>query len=171
MAKRVRNPIQIGSAIRVVIPKFVERVGYPRDLKYYSQQVEARQGDQIRNLVANNSTSKWFEYNNWRSVKAYEEILQALAWRAGHADGWGGRERSIHFVEKSEFLNKEGWAQGFKRCVTGTYSPGYRTGGYDYDEWEPPYLYNQKHHRLVELCLPLESSVLWIPDYHLEFIK
>lgn len=171
MPKRVRNPIKQGSWVKIINPKFVDRVGYPRDIKYYSDRINARSGDEIKKFVVRHSESKFFDTSNWRDVRAYEEILQTLAWKAGHADRWGGRERSIHFIEKSEFLNKEAWAMNFKRCVTGTYSPGYRSGGYEYEEWNPPYLYNQKHHRLVQLCGLGVPNDLWIPDYHLELIR
>lgn len=171
MSKKNRNPIKQGSWVKIVIPKFVERVGYPHDLKYYSSRVESKHGDAIRNLISTNTENKWFEFNDWRSTRAFEEILQTLAWRAAHADKWGGKERSIHLIDRPELFNAEGWAVKFKRCVTGIYSPGFRSGGYEYDEWEPPYLYNQKHHRLVRLTGVGMPSDLWIPDYHLQLLK
>lgn len=169
----MKNKIKTGSWVKVIIPKFVERVGYPNSIEHYSKIAET-DAKLLLNSVFRKLFPCWnssLDSGNWRTKKAQEEIYRSLGWAMAHADGWGGRKRTIHFIEKPEFLNAEGWAQNFKRCVTGTYSPGYRSGGYGYEEWNPPYLYDQKHHRLVQLCGLGVPNDLWIPDYHLEIIK
>jgi len=83
-------------------------------------------------------------------LRSINEILSAVAYERMRVNGFGGTKRSI-YTELVDTLNGK-VAQVFatKMCVTGDYIHGGGGSGYD-DDYEPAYLMNQKHHRILIL--------------------
>lgn len=144
--------LKVGDAVRVVVPKFVLRVGYPKDLKHYIAEAERLAGADVAALIQKLVPESQFVHGtDWKEQRVKERTLSNLGWLMAHADQWGGRERTIHFIERPDLKDADGWVCGLRRVVTGTYSPGYRSGGYEYEEWNPPFLDNAKTHRIAKL--------------------
>lgn len=161
--KRNPNLIRENDRVRIVVPKIVTRVGYPKAVKDYLAQAEERYGAQLRKDI----THEW----------AVGKVLQQIAYGLAKTDGFGGRERSLHLEEKPELLGQEFTVSGIRTVQTGTYYPpsgGYDAYNGDYD-YEPGGLMNMKAHRLATGFsigyLRFSDSLPEIPVAHLEKIS
>lgn len=155
--KRNPNLIRENDRVRIVVPKIVTRVGYPKAVKDYLAQAEERYGAQLRKDI----THEW----------AVGKVLQQIAYGLAKTDGFGGRERSLHLEEKPELLGQEFTVSGIRTVQTGTYYPPHSSetyyGEYDY---EPGRLMNMKAHRLATGFgwFQFTSDRMEIPVAHLE---
>ena len=140
-------PYRVGDLVRVVDPRVVVRVGYPKCVDDYLGDVDRLVGveidaiaDKILGLPMLHPPSKTLD-------RVRRELALALARR----DGFGGRERSIHFVEKPELLDLEARIVSVRSVMIGTYHCA--SGGrawYD-DDYEPAYLSDRQTVRIAEL--------------------
>lgn len=156
--KKNPNIIRLNDRVRIVIPKVVVRVGYPKTVKDYLEAAEGKYGQQLR-----------YDMGDFLAEKALRQIAYGLA----KTDGFGGRERSLHMEDKPELLGQEFNVSGVRMVQTGTYYPpsGYTSyyGEYDY---EPGGLADMKARRLVTGFsmgyLRVSDSLPEIPVEHLE---
>ena len=155
--KKNPNLIRENDRVRIVVPKIVTRVGYPKSVKDYVKVAEEKYGAQLRKDI------KW-------------EWAVEIAYGLAKTDGFGGRERSLHFEEKPEILGQEFTVSGIRTVQTGTYYPPHSSqtyyGEYDY---EPGGLANMKAHRLATgfgvFWHLYDGSRMEIPVAHLEKVK
>ena len=164
MGSRRLDPkiIRLNDRVRITVPKIVTRVGYPKSVKDYLPLAEEKYGAQLRKDI------KW----EWAVNKALQQIAYGLA----KTDGFGGRERSLHFSEKPDLLGQEFTVAGIRTVQTGTYYPPHSSqtyyGEYDYD---PGGLMDMKAHRLATgfgvFWSLYDGSQLEIPVEHLEKIS
>jgi hypothetical protein len=158
----MKNPkiIREGDRVRIVVPKVVVRVGYPKAVKDYLDEAEKAYGAQLLK-----------DMSDWCAKK----VLQQIAYGLAKADGFGGRERSLHFKEQPNLLGQEFTVSGVRMVQTGTYYPpsgGYNAYQGDYD-YEPGGLADMKARRLVSGFgwVQFTSDRLEIPVEHLEKVS
>ncbi len=176
------KPFREGDLVRVVDPRRVLRVGYPKSLDDYAKEIEEKFSERICGLIRDAG-----RHPTWRlhseiiglvsfdkpKSKAYRRILAELAHEAAVTDKFGGPERSIHFVDIPEALGEIGVVSRLKTVKTGIYYPACGSHNSYVDDWEPGGLRDEKTHRLasVRLSLPVVSPIFeetWFPVAHLE---
>lgn len=154
-----RVVFRVDDKVRVIIPKFVKRVGYPKSVADYLSVVDAKGGS----LDALFASFGMLPFKRESEIKrTRDKIRKELAYMLAKADGFGGRVRSIHLEEDLSFANAEARIVGVRTVTTGTYFPPSNVGGggYDYyDEWEPGGLDNEKRVRVASI-----QSTAWTQD-------
>lgn len=157
LKRKKPNPsiIRRGDIVQINNPEMFIRCGYPLSLKKMSEEVGLAFGDTIRDLIQS-AIGKAHGFDQ----ATYDFVIQKLAYLRLKEMGFGGEERKI-YTEKNELL------KGVRARVvdiffvkTGLRSPGYRdydyySGGYDA---EPPYLADQKTHKILRINILQESS-------------
>lgn len=140
-----------GDWVEIVVPRFVTRVGYPKTLDDYKKDIEEKQCILLSTLLSG------YQPGHRRDL-AKQRIVHELAYLAAKDDGFGGRERSLHFEDHPELQGRLCQVYGVVTRMTGTYYPpctsrGWGYGGYE-EEYEPGGLANQKCHRLLRISVP-----------------
>lgn len=141
--KRVDNIIRDGD--HVIIPKQqVLRVGYPKGVGDYVKDAEALLV-QVPDLAALRSFG--------RDDRGWTRVVNNVAYLLLHRHGFGGGTRSVHMADTPpEHAGKIGRVFSVRTAQTGTYRPGRRGGGYEYDEGdEPADLQDRKTVRIATL--------------------
>jgi hypothetical protein len=167
MAKRP-DIIREDDRVRVLVPRFVTRVGYPKQPSDYLDAARAKYGGQLAALLKDFHTAK--------RDHIHARIEDDLAYLMAQADKFGGRERSLHWLELPDLKGVEMNVGRIITRTTGTYySPSY-SRSYDGDDYEPGGLADMKRHRLAGVSsLGCFSKLnvpgqLWAPVEHLEKI-
>lgn len=156
MRKLDPNIIREGDNIRIIIPEYVDRVGYPLTKKIIVELMTKEQKNRLYKSIAeifglehysNDPSLIFFDTKNKRDD---ERVLYAIADKILKERGWGGCERKI-YTKTDDKCGDQVYTVAKKKIVkTGTYVHG--GGGYDYytGEWdyEPAYLSNEKTHVL-----------------------
>jgi hypothetical protein len=139
---------EIGNRIRIINPEFFVRCGYPMDLHEEKNRIYQDYGDQIQNFITQLIPPSWDgPYIDHTAL----EIAKALSYYSAKVNHFGGNERRIFTETHGGLKGKEFYVIGRKTVKTGTYVPGGRSGGYEYDEWEAPYLANEETHIILLL--------------------
>jgi len=161
--KRVFRP---GDKVRIVNPLQVERVGYPKTVMMCF--------NELCESLNENHLEKTFKFNSCKLNQALEilglpilqnqrerdRVIYGLAQYKLAADGFGGKERSIHYVQHSneqisnfthDYLQNRITEVVSKRVVkTGKYFGSSGGRDYDGDYWfEPGGLEDMKTHILI----------------------
>lgn len=176
------STIRVGDAVRVVVPRFVKRVGYPKSVDDYVEELRSKYSGALDALLREVLSHKGraLALRSWVPERVRTRMEQEVAYVMAKADGFGGKERTIHFEDRPEFEGKKFWVQGMRSVFTGTYYPPcYSPPSYDemYGDYEPGGLSNPKCHRLVIICPGgfttswKKKSYLEIPTYNLEKVK
>ena len=161
--------IEVGDSVRVVVPRFVARVGYPKQVEDYLPQVDgeaaklnvflqALRPDDHKWRARTHSRGVWHEQHPaWVSERVFDRIRKDVAYSLAQADGFGGRERSIHWTERPELAGATVRVCEVRVVNTGMYYPAstayYGSGSHEYD-YEPGGLDDRRTHRLLRLALP-----------------
>lgn len=137
--------------VRVLVPRFVTRVGYPCAVNDYLK------------LVDDKPIMEMFKANNlWPPPSnLFDRFRRDLAHQLAHKDGFGGPWRTLHFIELPEYQDAECVVYSIRTALTGTYRPTNSYGNYgEFGDVEPAGLDNVKHHRLatVNLVMPPGKS-------------
>jgi len=164
----VRTKFKPDDRVRIVVPKFVDRVGYPKQVKDYIPQVKGK----VDALIV--SLGVGLPHNHRMRHKLEAEAAYLLAQK----DGFGGRERSVHWIEAAHLQGKECRISSIRTAVTGTYYPPSGGNGMYSDDYEPGGLSGEKRWRLatVTICrselkgfmTAIDFSYAEIPIEHLE---
>lgn len=179
--------IRPGDLVRVLDPRRVLRVGYPRCVADYMPDLRLRALEPLEKLVESLGVPlrapKLRLAEEIATQRGFtERVLREVALLKLRIDGFGGRERSIHLSEPVEELRGQvARAVSVRSAVTGTYCPGRAGRGCTpngHDEDDPPLLDNAKTHRLVLIdasyANPPGSSIHYcdaeFPAAHLEKI-
>lgn len=157
MTKSSMDRLRVGDLVRVIVPHFVVRVGYPKSIEDYLPEVDAHMPAVDEVLARLMKSHGGLFGHGLRGSEPCElrirgRIRRDLAYLCAKADGFGGRERTVHFREMPEYASREACVAAIRTAVTGTYCPA--SGGTNYfgeDEYDPPGLMNEKRVRLAEL--------------------
>lgn len=125
---------RVGDRCKIIIPKVVRRVGYPKSIdENYLPAAKTRFGPLIDQLFANE-----FKGN----VPQREKIEREMAYLLAKKDKHGGPYRTVHLEEKPEWAGATFFIYEMKTYREGVYVAGSSGGwGYSgYDEGEPPHL-------------------------------
>lgn len=141
-----RDIIRIGDTVKIINPRYIIRVGYPKILTDYIPEVEDKYQDILKNIPR----------------EAYNKVKMALAYAIAVKDKFGGSERSVHFDNALELANKEFQVIDIRYVKTGKYcSGGYNSGGWDGEgDYDPPYLCDIKCHKILCINAPYVLEVL-----------
>lgn len=135
--------IRIGDRVRIVIPKFVVRVGYPFGLEYAENNlVSDEEKEKIRRLLGYVDGVKFGEVTK---TKSYRKILHEVCLNKLKQVGFGGNARRIH-IEEISSLKDTIFQVSDKRVVkTGDYMAARHWD----DDYAPAYLSNCRAHVLL----------------------
>ena len=152
MSKKSNNTFRMGDNVEIILPWFVNRVGYPKCINDYLLEAEEKFKDHLDVIC------KIDDNTNLRS-----KLLREIAYTLAKANHFGGKVRSLHITERPKYLGYKTTIYSLRSVVTGIYYPPfYSRSYYDYDdEYEPGGLYDTKRHRLAKVNCDFE--VLEIP--------
>jgi hypothetical protein len=180
MSKRDPNRPMKGDWVRIDNPQMFVRCGYPISIAEVREQVEKDHQKEIEDFIDRIARGKPEEdiedIGTWKlrtrikqndiPSKSTRKIIEALAYERLKAQGFGGKERTVHTDPAPDMKGKIFQIERTKCCMTGKYyapSGGYDSWSGEYD-YEPGGLMNQKCHRI--LCLRDEAyGEAWI-HYH-----
>ena len=191
MAKAKKIRPQVGHQVRILDPRFVTRVGYPKGIEDYvallTGNPEVNRALQIMFTAAEATIGQTDFFSslgtgiqNLAVGGSQDKILSELAYHLAKMDGFGGRTRSVHLSDPIEaVLGKQFMVCDVHRIVTGEYTTGgyYGGGGGYYEaEYEPSFLANAKQVSLVCLKVPGAPTIRkWgyaaIPLEHVELLE
>ena len=150
--------IRVDDRVRILLPKFVVRVGYPRTIEDYLTKVDeempALDALMGRLIKKPNETDLNLLPFTGDVLRVRDRIRRDLAYVLAKKDGFGGRERSLHFIDLPEFQGAETFVTHLQTVVTGTYCPA--SSGRSYiseDDYDPPCLMNEKRWRIAGVSL------------------
>lgn len=126
---------KVGDTARVVIPKVVVRVGYPKAVSDYEKEVEDRFGADIASIFSKLSMGTTL-YTNTKA-----KVVHELAYMLAKQSRFGGPIRSVHLKDMPEAAGQKFYIYQLKTFMEGRYHPG--SGGsyeHSYDDGEPPSL-------------------------------
>ena len=202
MNKRKLDPkiIRVGDTVKVVTPILFIRCGYPLSLADVEKEVEELFGNVVEDflnsmggdhLMLRDEKGKYEDgtfvgiipnpsNRKKASSKSYKEIIKDLANTRMKVKGFGGIERTLHTETYEAAKGHETTVDSVKIVKTGQYQAA--SGGYDYYggeyEYEPPYLDDEKTHKILTLNLykknPTEDekfSPIKIEAVHVEKVK
>jgi len=203
--KRKLDPkiIRVEDKVKIINPVRFVRCGYPLCLKDMKVEIDKHFKKVIGDLVHSVCNGDEFiqadeegKYDDGTWLRlgtigasdggvANDDIVEALARRRIVSKGFGGTARSIHTEPYEQIKDEVAVVTRIKYVKTGTYNKGY--GGYDYYsgcyEYDPPYLSDEKTHKILELDLflgegkksdgklrALNSEPVWIEAVNVEKI-
>ncbi len=177
------NIIRVGDNVRVVIPKFFIRVGYPKTFHEEKKRFEEEYADQILAFAREMSSRKagqlslfpeiagskpktqkvgmgldtlaLFGGATGREMVVVSKIAGALGYLALHNQGFGGSKRELYTVEVPNKSGVTARVEEIKFVKTGQYVNG-SWSSHDYyggQEYEPAQLVDQKTHKILTLDL------------------
>lgn len=127
---------RVGDTARIVVPKIVARVGYPKSVSDYEKDVEAKFGPEISAIFAKVATMPTQLYSTTKG-----KVVHELAYMLAKRDHFGGRSRSVHLQERPEIAGQKFFIHQLKTFMEGVYCPGH-AGSWEssYDDGEGPSL-------------------------------
>jgi hypothetical protein len=149
----------------VIVPKFIERVGYPLSYEAADKRLWDEHSEQLRAFLhetrlyptAGLLTNNW-PPQHYRDQRAFRKILAGLTFFLLEREGYGGNRRDVFYRELSAMTGKEAKILSTRTYKTGVRCPGGRCGGDD-PEWESPYL--EVDRTTVALQLDLYDDHFW----------
>lgn len=147
--------LRVGDRARIVTPKFVVRVGYPKVTEDYLPEVDAKVGPELfalleKLLVIDAGPTPGrirLDTTRWPEHRVVKRIRHDLAYLLARADGFGGKTRTLHYREIPEAASEIIEVEELRTALTGTYFP---PRSYE-DDWEPGGLDNEVRHRLAKV--------------------
>lgn len=159
---------KIGERIKIIVPEFFVRCGYPMTMEMARQEVEDKwHGEIVGFLDKLGFGPVGVGYPGY--AQAYEGVIRSLASGLLNKQRFGGPERKIHTRRIPELEGETCWVSGLKYVKTGYYTASSWSGPYSDEDYEPAYLADQKTHRIVMTSLVNYSlDSLWIEDCHVK---
>lgn len=156
--------IRVGDVVRVVDPRIVLCVGYPKSPADYLANICEKHEAALREIfgykTAHPNLAAGFPGYKTPSIEdrvadmpgPLQRVLHDLAYLACKRDGFGGKERRVHLSEpRPEWIDAEFNVASVRSAMEGDYYPPSRS----YDHWsgarddEPGGLENQRVRRLA----------------------
>jgi hypothetical protein len=180
-----KHIIRKGAIVKVKIPRFVARVGYPKSVNDYLTILREKHSGKLDELfysITGSINMLQVARGEQEPTKQRRRVEQELAYLMAKRDHFGGRERTIHWLDKPEYHGVEMLVVEVCSAYTGIYYPpdngGYNSWDGEYD-YEPGGLTKVKCHRIARVRFCSSSTVssglfqehflgLEIPVYHLE---
>lgn len=151
-----RDILREGDRIKVIDPRIVIRVGYPKCHADFIEEVTVKHKTAVEALFKTKRMRK----------RAYSN----LAYEALGAASFGGLQRSVHLCNKPEILGFEATVRSAHTVVTGKYYPPCSSRSYEGEyDYEPGGLSNCVYVRLVSIWYQWEN--IEIPATHCERIR
>lgn len=150
MSKPNPKVIRPGDKVRIISPRFVKRWGYPKCIDDYLDRVQEEMSPVLLEKfgIGKGLGTALKPLPLWRK----HAIFRAIAAELLIKDGFGGKHRTLHFMELPELVGQEHWVCRRRRVLEGWYNGGYWSGGYESPpEWEQSYLSVEKVHNLVQI--------------------
>lgn len=147
----MKKIVRVGDWVKILEPRFVVRVGYPKSVDDYLPEVDVHMPAVdvvIAELVGRKNLGGGPEHVE-RRIR--EKIRRDLAYLCARRDSFGGRERSLHTIELPEYAGRETFVSDVRTAVTGTYYPASGGSNYFGEDDDPPGLMNEKRVRLAIL--------------------
>jgi hypothetical protein len=144
---------RVGDRARIITPRFVVRVGYPKVIEDYLPQVDAVDTDLLAILkkLTYGADRDYLKINlvpnQILEHRVVKRIKRDLAYMIARGDGFGGRERMLHCQDIPEATGEVVEVTELRTALTGTYYP---PRSYE-DDWEPGGLNNEVRHRLAKV--------------------
>jgi hypothetical protein len=144
--------------IRIINPQVFVRCGYPLSKKMIKETFTDEQRDAVIDMFRKTgvymSSATLVEVFTSKSdpERAYDKVMDIIAGELLAQKGWGGKDRTIHTIERPELLNATGWVSTKRVVKTGKYRAG--GGSYDYYgdmDYDPPYLDDEKTHIILTI--------------------
>ncbi len=135
----------VGKRVKILNPEFVVRVGYPKQVQDYEQEV-----------VSQYDTKLCQAFGPLWEGHLRKRILREVTYTTAKRDGFGGAQRSIHTITNPSLQGKvfEIWSTA--RCWTGVYYRSWGSG----EDYEPAGLGNAEAHVLLEVsCMNLWAGI------------
>ena len=144
---RKDSVIRAGDLVRVINPIRVVRVGYPRTVKDYLPEIQARYKAELDTVFRS------YRKSGYRASRIRERLELDLAYLEAKGDGFGGRQRSLHTREELSLRGQDLRVEAVRTVVTGTYYPATSCPDryYGGEDHEPGGLASAVHHRLAAL--------------------
>lgn len=161
--KKQDSRIRVGDLVKVVVPRFVARVGYPKSLEDYERELAERPAYQkVLSLMfeAITGDDQIIDPRVGRKHRCRYRVERELVYLLAKRDGFGGRERTIHIVEHLELEGAECTVMDIRTANTGRHrqTAGSSGGMFGDDDYEPNGLEDMKQHRIVRLNLYAPST-------------
>ena len=191
--KRKLDPkiIRVGDTIKILDPQLFIRCGYPLCLRDMESEVEEYFENIIEDLTYSVGRGNQFMQRNDKGLyldqskvknssfgssrqsrhsREYYKILRELASVRIKVKNFGGNDRKIYTEKYEMSKDKEALVAKVKFVKTGLRVSG--SSNYDsysgHNDYDPPYLENEKTHKILELNLcrgEIESpGVCWEPE-------
>lgn len=160
-----RTVFRVGDQVQIVTPVRVIRAGYPLDKEGAKKLITEKEILSIKNLLWSNidllnfSDLGSFPEKPYWKTKAYEKIIDILAYCKLKENNFGGRTRQLFTTFDQNLTNKIGQVIRKKVVRTGEYYPPSYFKGYfdDYGEYDPGGLRNAKCHIVLQLDISLPN--------------
>lgn len=157
-----KDTIREGDIVRVVVPRAVARVGYPKTPADNLADVCEKHETALREIFGYKTARSTLAESLYKAPsiedrvanmpRPLQRVLHDLAYLACKREGFGGKERRVHLSEPMpDWKGAEFKVAGVRSAVEGDYYPPSRS----YDYWsgaredEPGGLENQRVRRLV----------------------
>lgn len=164
MSKR-KDVIRDGDIVKITTPNVFIRCGYPLTKKMIMERFTKEQKEAVVQMLLAFGLKRPPEHAlayelSWKmdstlADKAFDDVIYLMSGVLLKREGWGGRERMIHYEYKPEYQDVICEVRGKKVVKTGTYAPGGRSYDYDYysgyDDYDPPYLRNEQTHVILKV--------------------
>ena len=173
-----KDIIRVGDKVKIIKPEFFVRCGYPLCLQDACDIVKETYKEKICDFIQNIgiTTTKLFSTieNDNDFLNTFDKIVKALAYDYVRANKFGGAERTIHTITEEVFQNKFMIVKEIQLVKTGIYIGTY-SFGYE-GEFDPPYLSDQKTHKILTLDTPqyhyqISYNGFKIEDINVEKVK
>ncbi len=155
-----KHVYRVGDVVRIVEPKFVERVGYPLVWPMLMEEFEAKLPmvrEAMKDLIIADASEEMFKFN--RAITRTEtdatdrDFLKGVCMAAVRIRGFGGDARSIYYHEAGMFEHTRGTTTIVHRkrtCKTGTRFAGHSSYSYEGEyNYENGGLSDEKTHVLL----------------------
>lgn len=152
-----KNPFVEGAKVKIVVPKFFVRCGYPLCLEdETNSMIEAKQKEIeafVLSIVRPDVPAGLLPGPKRSHVEhgTMTKIAKALAYESMKNRKFGGRTRAIFTKDYPECAGAVARIASSRFVKTGEYVPGHHYCTMDGDDYDPPYLDNEKTHRILGL--------------------
>jgi len=144
--------IRRGDVVRIDNPEMFIRCGYPLSFQEVCEEVSETSKDDILSFMDKVSNSKpkiAIRAVDPTENRMYQAILKEIAYVRMREKKFGGSERRIVTEKNEAFKDAKAEVVGVKIVKTGDRVSGYGS----YDDYTPPYLGNEKTHKILKLWI------------------
>jgi hypothetical protein len=174
-----KNVIRVGDYVKIINPELVLRCGYPLTKKIVKDTIiTAEQKDSIHGVLKSFGVIPLpdiLDFDNALSnsdyENSYDKILDILAYEVLKKKGYGGKEKRLRTIKRPSLQDKFRYVIERKVVKTGDYNNGYRHNYFGgHDDYEPPYLSNEKTHVLFLIYVSTVTQEGICPNINEQYV-